>query len=214
MDPGLTRCGLAVVESATGRRAVFIAATVARTPASMSIEQRLLRIDEALAEWLDTHRPDAVAVEQVFSQHNLSSVMGTAQAAGLALTAAARRGISVGLHTPTQVKAAVTGDGRAEKPVVQKMVARILSLPELPRPADAADALALAICQLWRAPVIAGTATPAQQAWAQASAQAGSRSRAAAGAPRRARRQPSTPSTASGTGDRQRGAAQISRRSR
>ena len=100
--------------------------------------------------WLDEHGPDVVAVERVFSQHNVGTVMGTAQAAGLAMVAAARRGVPVALHTPTEVKAAVTGSGRADKAQVATMVTRILGLDEAPRPADAADALALAICHLWR----------------------------------------------------------------
>jgi crossover junction endodeoxyribonuclease RuvC len=96
------------------------------------------------------HRPDVVAVERVFSQHNVRTAMGTAQAAGLAIVAAARAGIPVALHTPTEVKAAVTGSGRADKAQIGAMVTRLLRLAEAPRPADAADALALAICQIWR----------------------------------------------------------------
>jgi crossover junction endodeoxyribonuclease RuvC len=91
-----------------------------------------------------------VAVERVFAQHNVRTVMGTAQASGVAMVVAARRGLPVALHTPSEVKAAVTGSGRADKEQVTTMVTRILKLSERPTPADAADALALAICQVWR----------------------------------------------------------------
>src|SRR5262249_10077688 len=98
----------------------------------------------------DTYQPDAVAVERVFAQQNVRTVMGTAQAAGVAVVAAARRGLPVALHTPSEVKAAVTGSGRADKVQVIAMVTRVLRLPERPSPADAADALALAMCHIWR----------------------------------------------------------------
>src|SRR5690606_15173854 len=104
--------------------------------------------------WLDTHQPDAVAVERVFSQHNVRTVMGTAQASAVAMLCAARRELPVALHTPSEVKAAVTGSGRADKAQVGAMVVRLLRLPAVPRPADAADALALAICHIWRAPAL------------------------------------------------------------
>jgi crossover junction endodeoxyribonuclease RuvC len=91
-----------------------------------------------------------VAVERVFSQHNVRTVMGTAQVAGLAILAATRAGTPVAMHTPSEVKAAVTGSGAADKAQVGAMVTRLLKLAETPRPADAADALALAICHLWR----------------------------------------------------------------
>jgi crossover junction endodeoxyribonuclease RuvC len=107
-------------------------------------------IEAGIEEWLDQHRPDAVAVERVFAQHNLRTVMGTAQASGVALVVAARRGLPVALHTPSEVKAAVSGSGRADKAQVGAMVARLLRLSETPKPADAADALALAITHIWR----------------------------------------------------------------
>jgi crossover junction endodeoxyribonuclease RuvC len=109
-----------------------------------------LAIECEIEAWLDLHQPEAVAVERVFSQHNVRTVMGTAQASAVAIVAAARRGLPVALHTPSEVKAAVTGSGRADKAQVGAMVARLLGLPEAPRPADASDALALAICHLWR----------------------------------------------------------------
>jgi len=150
VDPGLTRCGVGVVDGAPGRRLTLVHVGVVRTPADADLAHRLLGIEEALEIVLDTVRPDAVAVERVFSQHNVRTVMGTAQAGAVAITCAARRGIPVVLHTPSEVKAAVTGNGRADKDQVGVMVARLLGLSEIPKPADAADALALAICHLWR----------------------------------------------------------------
>lgn len=152
VDPGLTRCGVGVVEGGPGRRLEFIDVGVVTTPASQELPQRLLAIEAGLVEWVSRCRPDVVAVERVFAEHNVASVMGTAQAAGLAMLVAARAGIPVYLHTPTEVKAAVTGSGRADKAQVGAMVARLLHLNAVPKPADAADALALAICQLWRGP--------------------------------------------------------------
>ncbi|WP_203566397.1 crossover junction endodeoxyribonuclease RuvC [Aestuariimicrobium ganziense] len=150
IDPGLTRCGVGVVEGTVGRPPTLVAVGVIRTTPDLDPAIRLLRIEEGLEEWLTLHRPDRVAVERVFAQHNLHSVTGTAQAAGVAMLVAARRGIPVVTHTPTEVKAAVTGSGRAEKQQVAQMVARVLRLDEPPRPADAADAVALAITHLWR----------------------------------------------------------------
>lgn len=150
IDPGLTRCGLAVVEGTPGRPLRMVAVGVVTTPAAMPIEQRLHHISDGIEAWLDAHKPDAVAVERVFSQHNVKTVMGTAQASGLALLASARRDLPVALHTPSEVKAAVTGSGRADKAQVGAMVTRILRLDAPPKPADAADALALAICHIWR----------------------------------------------------------------
>jgi crossover junction endodeoxyribonuclease RuvC len=150
VDPGLTRCGIGVVEGQLGRPLDAVAVDVVRTPANLSTAERLVQIETVLADWLETHRPDAVAVERVFSQHNVRTVMGTAQVSGVALVVAARRGIPVAMHTPSEVKAAVTGSGRAGKLQVTTMVTRLLRLTERPSPPDAADALALAICHLWR----------------------------------------------------------------
>ncbi|ASU84657.1 crossover junction endodeoxyribonuclease RuvC [Nocardiopsis gilva YIM 90087] len=150
VDPGLTRCGVGVVDGAIGRPLRFVAAGVVRTAADTDLPDRLLGIEEGMEAWLTEHRPDAVAVERVFAQHNVSTVMGTAQASAIAITCAARRGLPVVLHTPSEVKAAVTGSGRAEKAQVQHMVARLLNLDTAPKPADAADAVALAICHIWR----------------------------------------------------------------
>jgi crossover junction endodeoxyribonuclease RuvC len=150
IDPGLTRCGLGVVEGTPGRALRMLAYGVVRTPAESPVAERLVLVEAEIERWLDEHRPDAVAVERVFSQHNVRTVMGTAQASGVAMVAAARRGIPVALHTPSEVKAAVSGSGRADKAQVGAMVTRLLRLTEQPRPADAADSLALAICHIWR----------------------------------------------------------------
>jgi crossover junction endodeoxyribonuclease RuvC len=132
VDPGLTRCGVGVIDGAPGRPLTMAAAGVIMTPPDHDVARRLLALEAGLEEWLDAYRPDAVAVERVFSQHNVRTVMGTAQAGAVAIVCAARRGLPVALHTPSEVKAAVTGSGRADKAQVT------------------ADALALAICHLWR----------------------------------------------------------------
>jgi crossover junction endodeoxyribonuclease RuvC len=150
VDPGLTRCGLGVVEGSAGRPLTALASDVVRTSAELELGQRLVAIERAVEQWLDRYEPDAVAVERVFSQHNVKTVMGTAQAAGIAVAAAARRGLPIALHTPSEVKAAVTGSGRADKAQVIAMVTRVLRLPERPSTPDAADALALAMCHIWR----------------------------------------------------------------
>jgi len=156
VDPGLTRCGLGVIEGEPGRRLALVATGVVSTRAGDEIGPRLLALEEQVERWLCDYRPDAVAVERVFSQHNVRTVMGTAQAGAVAIVCAARRGLPVALHTPSEVKAAVTGSGRADKAQVTQMVTRLLALndppPTSPSPftADAADALALAICHLWR----------------------------------------------------------------
>ncbi len=155
VDPGLTRCGLSVVETGRGRHVVALDVDVVRTAREAPLSERLLAISAAVEHWLDTHLPDVVAIERVFSQLNVTTVMGTAQAGGVVALAAAKRGIDVHFHTPSEVKAAVTGNGAADKGQVTTMVTRILALQAKPAPADAADALALAICHCWRAPMIA-----------------------------------------------------------
>lgn len=152
VDPGLTRCGLGVVEGVAGRPPTLVAVQVIRTAATDDLGTRLVALEQAVEQWLDRYAPDAVAVERVFAQANVRTVMGTAQAGAVAVVCAARRGVPVAMHTPSEVKAAVTGSGRADKAQVGAMVSRLLRLPEAPRPADAADALALAICHLWRVP--------------------------------------------------------------
>jgi crossover junction endodeoxyribonuclease RuvC len=152
VDPGLTRCGVGVVEGVAGRPLTMLGVGVVRTPADTELGLRLVAIEQGMEQWLDEHRPEFVAVERVFSQHNVRTAMGTAQASAVAMLCASRRGIPVALHTPSEVKAAVTGSGRADKAQVGAMVTRLLRLDAPPRPADAADALALAICHIWRAP--------------------------------------------------------------
>ena len=167
IDPGLTRCGVGIVDVTPDRRARLVYVGVIRTPPELALEQRLLAIGSGIAEALDEFSPQSVALERVFAQHNLRTVMGTAQASGVAMHAAAARGLPVGLHTPSEVKAAVSGYGAADKAQVGTMVARILGLAEVPKPADAADALALAICHAWRgspAAAAQGAMTPAQLA--------------------------------------------------
>jgi crossover junction endodeoxyribonuclease RuvC len=150
IDPGLTRCGMGVVEGDVGRPLSLVDVNVIRTSAELAIPDRLVTIEKGVDAWLDEYAPDAVAVERVLARSDVSTVMGTAQASGIAMVAAARRGIPVALHTPSEVKASVSGNGRATKAQVATMVTRILRLDTAPRPADAADALALAICHIWR----------------------------------------------------------------
>ncbi len=150
IDPGLTRCGVGVVEGVPGRQCKLIAYYVIHTEPDDDIALRLLHLDTSLADLLAEHQPQSVAVERVFSQHNVRTVMGTAQASGVAVLAGARRGLPVQTYTPSEVKAAVTGSGTAGKAQVTSMVTRLLGLDAPPRPADAADALALAICHIWR----------------------------------------------------------------
>ncbi|GAA4824860.1 crossover junction endodeoxyribonuclease RuvC [Nocardioides caeni] len=150
IDPGLTRCGLGVVEGSIGRPLTLVDVSVVRTSSDLAVPERLVTIEKGIDARLDEYQPDAVAIERVFARSDVSTIMGTAQAAGIAMVCAARRGIPVALHTPSEVKAAVSGNGRADKAQVGAMVARILRLDAPPKPADAADALALAITHIWR----------------------------------------------------------------
>ena len=183
IDPGLTRCGLGIVDVEPNRRASLVYVGVVQTPADAPLAERLLAVSRGISLVLAEYRPTAMAVERVFAQHNLRTVMGTAQASGIALALGAEQGLAVGLHTPSEVKAAITGYGAADKAQVGAMVARVLGLDAVPKPADAADALALAICHAWRgslgggfetrpaspgAPQPAGGLTPAQRAWRDA----------------------------------------------
>ena len=194
IDPGLTRCGVGVVDVAPNRTATLVDVTVLRSSPDLPLEQRLLLLSRGLEEMLDRHKPAFVAIERVFAQHNVRTVMGTAQISGVALLLAAQRGLTVTLHTPSEVKAAITGYGSADKAQVGAMVARVLGLSEVPKPADAADALALAICHAWRTGASGGTLptkeglpvgalTPAQAAW-----RAAERGAAASAVPRRLKR--------------------------
>lgn len=192
IDPGLTRCGIGVVDVAPNRRATLVHVGVVRTPPDMALEQRLRVIGDGIDAVIAEFEPQQLALERVFAQNNVSTVMGTAQASGVAMYIAARHGIAVTLHTPTEVKLAITGYGGAEKKQVGTMVARVLGLAEAPKPADAADACALAICGAWKsgpgfapAPAAAAGAssstsgsavlTPAQEAWRSAEKSAGAR---------------------------------------
>ncbi|GAB3601881.1 crossover junction endodeoxyribonuclease RuvC [Microbacterium aureliae] len=171
VDPGLTRCGVGVVDVLPDRSATLVHVGVVRSAPDAPIEERLAAIARGIRAVIDEHEPHVVAVERVFSQHNRHSVMGTAQASGVALLIAGERGLPAATHTPTEIKAAVTGYGAADKRQVQAMIARILRLDAPPTPADAADALALALCHAWqpaRSAAGASALTPAQRAWALA----------------------------------------------
>jgi crossover junction endodeoxyribonuclease RuvC len=150
IDPGLTRCGMGVVEGEIGRPLGLVDVGVIRTTSTLPVPERLVTIEKGIDAWIEEHRPDAVAIERIFARSDVSTIMGTAQASGLAMVCAARRGIPVALHTPSEVKAAVSGNGRADKAQVGAMVTRLLRLDAMPKPADAADALALAITHIWR----------------------------------------------------------------
>ena len=201
IDPGLTRCGLSVVQAGRGRSVIPVAVGVVRTPSDSDIAHRLLELSEAANDWLDQYQPDVVAIERIFERGNVSTVMNTAHGVGVLMLAAAQRGIDVHLYTPSEVKKAISGNGRADKKQMTAMITRILGLTEAPKPADAADALAQAICHGWRGGgtgndgstemVSAGGAvrvsarTPAQRQWAAAQAAA---RRTGAVDPRRVRR--------------------------
>ena len=178
VDPGLTRCGVGVIEAGASRRLSFIHVDVVRSAPHTSQDLRLLPIHDGLCQKIERFAAASVSIERVFAQENRNTVLGTAQAAGLAMLAAAQRGIPVALHTPTEVKLAITGNGRAEKIQVERMVAHILNLNTMPKPADAADALAQAICHAMRpAGALEGGEreqhlTVAQRQWAEASQQA------------------------------------------
>ena len=170
VDPGLTRCGFGAIESHPNRTASFVEVGVLRSSPDLPIDQRLKLIGDGIAEVMDRLQPQAVSLERVFARSDVSTVMATAHISGIVMYHAASRGIPVALHTPSEVKAAVTGYGSADKAQVGAMVARLLRLDAVPKPADAADALALAICHAWRgsAARVAGAATaetPAQAAW-------------------------------------------------
>ncbi|ADP38940.1 crossover junction endodeoxyribonuclease RuvC [Gardnerella vaginalis] len=150
VDPGLTRCGVGVIEAGVSRRLSFIHVDVLRSDPKTSQDLRLLEIYNGLVEKIERFSPDTISIERVFAQENRNTVLGTAQVAGVAMLAAAQRSIPVALHTPTEVKLAVAGNGKADKTQVERMVARLLNLNVLPTPADAADALAQAICHALR----------------------------------------------------------------
>jgi crossover junction endodeoxyribonuclease RuvC len=141
---------LGVVNRVDSQKLEMIAVGVIETGTDLSLEFRLLELERELIIWIEKYKPDVVAVERVFSQLNVRTAMATGQAAGVALLIAARKGIPVAMHTPSEVKAAVTGSGRADKKQVATMVVKLLGLKEVPKPVDSTDALALAICHHWR----------------------------------------------------------------
>lgn len=152
IDPGLSRCGYGVVRR-EGSRLVPVAFGVLRTSPDLELAPRLAMLAADLDALLDDVRPVALAVERVLFQTNARTAISVGQASGLALAAAARRAIPVTHYSPNEVKLAVTGYGGADKAQVQAMVARLCGLDSPPSPPDAADALALAICHLWAAPM-------------------------------------------------------------
>lgn len=187
IDPGLTRCGIGVVDVDPSRKARLVGVTVARSSPKLATHFRLRDIADSIRKALDDYLPEVVAVERVFARDNLQSVTTTMQVMGVAMACVGERGLPLAIHTPSEVKAAITGAGNADKAQVQHMVARILGLEEVPRPADAADALGIAICHGWRGSGLLGaeqegdiqvtlsgglssrkTMTPAQSQWAQA----------------------------------------------
>lgn len=172
IDPGLSRCGLGLVDGPT-HRPVPVSLGVVRTPAEASTADRLAEIYDGVRGVLAEAHVDAVAVERTFLNSNVGTAMGVGQAAGVVLLAAARAGVPVVEYTPTQVKAAVAGHGNAGKAEVTAMVRALLRLAEPPRPADAADALALALCHLQHAHALGGQAMSSRLADAAARARPG-----------------------------------------
>lgn len=150
IDPGLTRCGIGIVAKNGNGSLALVDCGVIRTDNEDPLAHRLLTLERELQAWITKVKPDAIAVERVFSQLNVRTAMATGQAAGVALLLAAKSGLPIALHTPTEVKAAVTGSGRAGKAQVATMVVKILNLKQAPTPVDTTDALALAICHHWR----------------------------------------------------------------
>ena len=170
IDPGLTRCGYGIIDADKSRKATLVDVGVIQSQATSELVERIGLICQGVQEQIDAHKPDSIAIERVFSQSNVSTVMGVAQISGAIMLLAYKADIPVSLHTPTAVKAAVTGDGKANKDAVAKMVCRILGLTEIPKPVDATDALALAICHSWSLvlPAASETQTAAQKKWASA----------------------------------------------
>jgi len=172
VDPGLTRCGVAVISSSSSRKVSLISVDTIRTSPSMELTERLAVIGNSIELLISEHKPDALAIERVFAQANLRSVMGVAQISGVVMYLAKKHDIPVQMHTPSEVKAAVTGSGRAQKAQIGSAVAKILGLGEIPKPADSADALAIAICNAWRASSSPTSTsklnTKAQEAWLNA----------------------------------------------
>ena len=173
VDPGLTRCGVAVIRSLPSRKVELVHVDTLKTPASDELSSRLQTIGNAVERLIVSHKPSAIALERVFAQANLRSVMGVAQISGVVLFLAAKHRIPIEMHTPSEVKAAVTGSGRASKSQIGIAVSKILGLTEIPKPADSADALAIAICNAWKSPkpaLASSKTTKAQEQWLSAQA--------------------------------------------
>ncbi len=203
IDPGLTRCGIGVVEVSASREVQLISVEVARSKPTMATHFRISKIAQTVADAIEKYEPEVVAIERIFTQDNLQSVTPTTQVMGAAMAEVGKRSLPLAVYTPSEIKAAVTGSGTASKSQVQHMVARVLRLTEVPKPADAADALAIAICHGWKGTGLLGQGsdstvevtlsggvtakenlTPAQKAWAEAQA---SQRRKGAVDPRRTR---------------------------
>lgn len=156
VDPGLSRCGVGLIEGPPARPSLVRAGVIVTAP-DEPIAQRLQRVHAELSAFIAETAPDAVAVERVFFNANVRTAMGVGQAAGVVLLCAAQAGVPITEYTPTQVKSSVAGSGTADKAQVTFMVRALLRLSEPPRPADTADALALALCHLTHAPLIGHT---------------------------------------------------------
>ena len=152
IDPGTASTGFGVVR-ATGSRLDSVDTGVISTRAGVALERRLADIHARVGELLDEHRPAALAIEELYFGANVRTAFAVGQARGVVLLAAGQRGIPTRAYTPQQVKGAVCGNGRAAKDQVGRMVARLLGLAAVPTPDHAADALAVAICDLNRAPL-------------------------------------------------------------
>ncbi len=174
IDPGLTRCGVGAVRG-PAERPELVLATCVTTPATWPLERRLLHLHQELRRIIEETDPVGVAVERVLFSANVRTAMPTGQAAGIALLAAAERGLPVVAYSPNEVKLTVTGDGRADKDAVARLVAAQLRLDAPPRPVDVTDALAVAITHLAhrRGPLVPEATTPARAALEEASAEAG-----------------------------------------
>ena len=172
VDPGLTRCGIGVLDGPAARP-VLVDATCVRTDRDLPHEQRLLAVHDAIVAAIETHGPDVVAVERVLFSVNVRTAMATGQAAGVALLAAARAGAPVHAYSPSEIKLTVAGSGTADKAAMGRLVSAQLGVATVPGPADVADALAVALTHLARSrlPAVAAS-TPAAAALADAEASA------------------------------------------
>lgn len=175
IDPGLTRCGISVIQYSDGRFELLFADTL-RTDPKQALAERIFSLGKRIEEAIEHYKPQTIALERVFAQANLRSVMGTAQISGVVLFLAQKFELPISFHTPSEVKLGVTGSGRADKAQVGAMVQKMLRLSEPLHPADTADACAIAMTHALRFGLAAGPETgsssvpmtPAQKAWAEA----------------------------------------------